>query len=514
MKKLIALLLLTLMVFSLSANAFADTAETGTITISNTTIGETYTLYKIFDATIDATNNPVSIAYTYSGTLDENNYFSQDEAGYIRIKSAGKDSSGHLTKEAVTFLGTIKGTADDTKLADANTVVFSNVPYGYYYIESTLGNKAVSVDSTTPNAILIDKNQGPSWVDPEKTGDAAQLGKYILEGTDPNVQKLTANSVNFGDKVKFEVSFNATNYVKEEKVLTYFLNDTIAAGFEIDKSTLKVFFDGVEKTVTTDYTVTYSSDNKTFTVAAPWVDATGTLKNHANVVFKVTYEATLLNTAVLASTGNKNTAYFDYRLGTDSSKATDPANPDSPPTSPYHKSDDKETVTYTYAVGITKIDGTDKHVLKGAEFTLSKKDGTVIKAKATSTAGVYEYSTGTDAVAQFATDDNGVLIIKGLAEGTYTLKEAVAPKGYNRAVAGVDFIFERDKKDTYVTIHTVDSVEYKYSVNVIPVIFANERGVALPITGGMGTTIFYIIGGALVFGAVLLLITKKRMSEK
>ncbi len=527
MKKLLAILLIVLIVFVLSVNAFA--ASDGSITISNTTKGETYTLYKIFGATIEKSNNPVSVAYTYNGTLGTNDYFEQDASGNITVKTAGKDSSGHLTEGAVTFLGTIKGTAVKTEEAKANTVTFDGLDYGYYYIESTLGAKAVSVDTTTPNATLIDKNQGPAWYDSE---GKVTLGKYIVADTntanyDP---KVTENSVNFGDTVTFEVSFNATDYVGEEKVLTYYLTDTICEGFEIDKSSLKVYFDGSEKTKGTEYKVFWNDSGRTFTVSAPWATDAGTSKYEANVVIKLTYNAKLLTNAVIASPGNPNTAYFDYRIGSDTRPvdSENPNNPFTPPASPYRKSEEKKTVTYTYAVGLTKIDGKDKKVLKGAEFSLFKgTDTTPIKATATETLGVYNLDPdGT--VTEFAINNSGVLVIKGLKEGEYTLKETKAPSGYNRALNGTTVEFKKADLTKYGEEHTVyfdeagnetttvtgTTVTTDYNVNVLGLVFENERGVELPVTGGMGTTLFYIVGGALALGAFVLLVAKKRMKSK
>lgn len=566
MKRFFAILLLTLMLASLTVNAFADTATgTGTITISNATTDKTYNLYKIFDATIyDITADPVAIAYTYSGSKWNKNveaYFSKDSAGYIRRIAT---TPANLTSEEVAALATLKDNVFATKKGGTtDTVVFDNLPYGYYYIESSLDtwphenrvNPAVSIDSAKPNATIIDKNQGPTWFNPEgeqgypanPTADSRMLGKWIVRDTNQTYsQKTKANSVNFGDTVSFEVAFNATNYYGTDQILTYFLNDTIADGFKIKENTLKVYFNG-EEVPANAYTVHWGAgtDKKSFTVAAPWYtmneDGTKSTKYAANTIFKVTYDAVLLPTANLAGNGaqytvndgNINTATFDYRKASDTAKDT--GNPDAPPpsTNPYHLSTEENTVTYTYALGLTKIDGANKARLKGAEFTLAKVTGsdetrteTPITAKQAKTAdgtvipGVYEYSIAAGSVSQFATNDVGVLVIKGLSDGnTYTLREAKSPNGYNRNLDPVNVIFERDKRATYISEWTIKDVYTKYQANGTPInvkamLFENEHGVALPITGGMGTTIFYILGGGLMFVAILLLITRKRMNNE
>ena len=519
MKKIFAISLLLLLLVSLGVSAFADN---GSITISNTTINQKYTLYKIFSATVNTSTNPVGIAYYYDGVLPaDNGYFTQDTDKSIHITAAGQDTTGHLTSGAVAFLGTLKGEMVEEEVASSNTITFSGLDYGYYYIESTLGEKAVSIDSTKPTATLFDKNQRPDWHDPEGNVD---LGKYIVLA---NGNRVTENSVSFGDDVDFEITFNATDYVRTDKVLSYYLTDTICEGFQIDKSSLKVYYDNVEKTENTDYKVYWSNGDRTFVISAPWAAADNvTSLYEANVVIKVTYTAKLLTNAVIASPGNPNIAYFDYRIGADAYKPGT-ADPFAPPPTALHRSQEKTTVTYTYALGLTKIDGKDKTNLKGAEFTLSKGTGaTPIKANE-ETSGVYEYDKN-GAVTQFKTNDDGVLIIKGLEEGSYTLNEAKAPDGYNRTLAGKTVTFTKGNIANYVEEHTVyfDSngietttatatkVTTDYNTNVLAVVFENQRGLVLPITGGMGTTVFYVLGGGLMFVAILLLIARKRMHDE
>ena len=392
------------------------------------------------------------------------------------------------------------------------------------------------MDSTTPDAEVIDKNQGPSWTDPEKKPKDdkenepypkpfSALGKYIVlaDGTE-----VTENSANYGDTVNFKTSFNATNYIGTEQILTYFLWDTIDNGFTIKKDSLEIYVHGTK--LTSGYTVTWSDANgdnvdDTFKVSIPWDDAEGKPIYDANSIVMAKYSATVNNEAVLAGDGNLNTTFFDYRLGDDK---TPEAGKDVVPATPYHKSEEKQTTTYVYAFGLTKIDGTTKNVLHGAEFTL-KRGTTDIKAKATATAGVYEYD-ATDKNTVFKTDDKGVLVIKGLEEGTYSLTETKAPKGYNRTLTATEFTIAKADKAKYTASHSVyynasgaeqttaegaaKTVTTNYGVNVLGMVFQNERGVELPVTGGVGTTLFYILGGVLVFGAMLLLITKKRMKAE
>ena len=240
----------------------------------------------------------------------------------------------------------------------------------------------------------------------------------------------------------------------------------------------------------------------------------------ANYKIEVKYSATVNNSAVLANPGNKNTANFTYDTKTPGTPTLDPK-----PTPTYPEENERETTTYVYALGILKVDPKG-NPLKGAEFTVSGENGS-ISAKATATPGVYEYcAAGTEgAVTQFKTNENGVLTIKGLAAGTYDVTETVAPAGYNLLKDPVQV--EAKLKEAYtetITVYkdadgnvtsevTTDTVTHTAAANVAPLVVVNQAGTELPSTGGMGTTLFYVLGGILAVGAVVLLVVKKRMGR-
>lgn len=96
------------------------------------------------------------------------------------------------------------------------------------------------------------------------------------------------------------------------------------------------------------------------------------------------------------------------------------------------------------------------------------------------------------------TDNNGTATFGGLADGTYYLEEIKAPAGYNQLTDPVEVKVEGGTAEVNLTVTA--KVE-------------NSAGTLLPSTGGMGTTVFYVLGFVLVMGAVVLLVTKKRMSN-
>ena len=160
-RKLASLLLALVMVFALATTAFAQdvtvTGGTGSITISNAAKGETYTIYKLFDATVNADGS--SIAYT--GTIPDSlkDYFSADANGYISATSAAKDGE-NMSEGLKTALKawTATATATATATSDGSALNFKELAYGYYVVTTTQGDQVISVDSTMPNVTIVDKN--------------------------------------------------------------------------------------------------------------------------------------------------------------------------------------------------------------------------------------------------------------------------------------------------------------------------------------------------------------------
>lgn len=520
-KKLASLLLALIMLLALGTTAFAAENNDGSITITNATVGKNYSVYKVFDLTYDASNaDDVKVAYTYTPTgagdafltalQDVSSPFTltnQNNGKYTVTLKADKtagDVSAFLNTNAA------KLTVAATQEATDSTLTFNNLAYGYYFVTSEVGT-VLTIDSTLKDVSVIDKNQTPTWDNGDEDGKPGP-GKVITTepDADGNYEKLTENTVNFGDTVNFSIAINATSHVGDQEVTYYYITDTLAAGFNAAEN-IKVYVDGDEKTVVTDYTLTKTGN--TFQITVPHKAEYG-----ANYKIEVKYSATVNNSAVLANPGNKNTANFTY-----DSKTPGTPTPDPKPTPTYPAENKRETTTYVYALGILKVDPKG-NPLKGAEFTVNTLEGDIF-AKGDN--GVYEYCPeGTDgAVKQFKTDDKGVLTIKGLAAGTYNVTEVVAPKGYNLLTTSVEV--EAKLHEAYtetITVYkdadgnvtsevTENTTTHTAAANVAPLVVVNQAGTELPSTGGMGTTLFYVLGGILAVGAVVLLVVKKRMGR-
>ena len=141
-----------------SSVASAQTVDTqaggtGTITIRNASQSQTYTVYKLFDATVTADGTGISYKVPTGKTLPADNpYFAVDSKGNVTAKEGATVSSEAFATWAKSF-----GTEVKSATATDNTLVFTNLTFGYYFVTSSLG-AVLTVDSTTPNATVIDKN--------------------------------------------------------------------------------------------------------------------------------------------------------------------------------------------------------------------------------------------------------------------------------------------------------------------------------------------------------------------
>ena len=264
MKKFLSILMVLTMVFSLSVAAFA-TENTGSITITNATVGNSYSLFKIFDATYGTDAEGNANAVSYSITADnqffaylfgadgkaENTYFAYDAVNGAVTRKEGTqngDIIGYLTdmvrNEEYDF------EAVKTETATAATLLFGELPYGYYLIDKGNG-AAVTIDSNTPDVQVIDKNQIPGTNFSKKIWDEDYTGENPDTWTDKNGvvhtgKWVTNSSANIGDLVNFQVEFDATNYDGERQIKYYTIADTKGDALWVEFNSVEVWVNGVK----------------------------------------------------------------------------------------------------------------------------------------------------------------------------------------------------------------------------------------------------------------------------
>ena len=236
MKKLLSFLMATLLLVGACTAAVAE--NDGTLTIQNATIGRTYTVYKVFDATYSGTN----ISYTYTKTGESDALFAaltdtEDALNPFVLTATVVENVYNVTINADATAEDISNwltahkdllTQTASQVAASSTVVFNGLQYGYYYVTSSLGS-TVSVDTVTPRVTIIDKNQEPDWNDKGKYIDVAGVRVYI-------------NSANIGETLNFVVPVVATNGVGDKLATTYIIDDTLPTGITFNDD-LKVWID-------------------------------------------------------------------------------------------------------------------------------------------------------------------------------------------------------------------------------------------------------------------------------
>ena len=473
-RRLAGLFLAIVMMFTLAVSVSA--IDGGSITIDNAVKDQTYTIYEILYL---ESYNKDSGAYSYKAKADwnvfingadiKNVYVNVDDQGYVTWKDNADPAA--FAKLAQKYAIDHRIVNQGSMKAENATVTFTNLELGYYLVDTTLGTLC-SLDTTTPSVTIKEKNAEPTNV---KTVEEDSTGNYG-----------STNDADIGQTVNFKSTITAQagaeNYVFHDKMsagLTYTgVTGVTLNGENVDKASYTV--------KTTEF-----SDDCTFEVIFTQAFC-NTLKANDEIV--ISYTATVNEKAVIGSTGNPNESKIEYG---ESGKIT---------TTPPSK-----TTTYTWSFDVLKYGNNDESkVLKDAQFVLlnngKTKVATIVNGKLTGwvdvpTAGEDRTITW-PANTVLTTGADGKIAIAGLDSDTYYLREVEAPDGYNKLA-----------EDKEVKIAPTAGENNTLSLAPLTVKVNNQSGAELPSTGGIGTTIFYIIGAVLVLGASVLLVTKRRMKN-
>ena len=496
MKKLMAALLAVAMVCAMAIPAFAAggagaTTGEGKITIDNAVIGHTYKIYRILNLQYNDTAK--SFRYEkndkWGAFVDEqSDKLAVDANGVVTWKkgvSAEKDgapikalaiAAGQYVKDQGTAFA-----ADDSKVAASSTVIFDNLPLGWYLVVSDLTSDAICSIDTTAKEVTIKEKNGVPTVTKEVEYASGSWG----EGNDGNV----------GDTVNFQT----TIYVTDGNPTNYILHDKMSNGLDFKEGSIVV---KKNDAIFTDYTKETPNDGCTFEIKFN----EGSLHTNDKVV--VTYSATINSDAVVGTAGNDNETWLKYG----ESGKTIPSN----------------TKTYTWKFDILKFftdSNGDKKYLADVEFVLYRKDNSANKteyAKFDPNNKLTGWTENESEAGKLTTNATSNVTVKGLDKGTYFLKETATPVGFNGLTTDVEVQIDSSCNTLNGATYTVkykmanandeDFADTDEEEKVVPI--ENKRGTTLPGTGGIGTTIFYVVGGGLMVAAAILLITKKRMENR
>lgn len=521
----------------LTASA-ADTTYTITINKPAGDIDRTYEAYQIFKGNLSGdTLSDIEWGTGIDGAafldvLDDNEpYTTCKDAKAVAEKLATfkEDSDGAVAFATLAgkFLTTVKATSSAGQI--------TNLAAGYYLLKDVTPGTPGTDAALSRNILKVVNN-----VEVNPKADHPTVDKKI--GTDIS-SGVAANEATIGDKVPFVI---ASKVPKMQGYTKYFfvLNDSMTAGLTYNKDVaIKI---GNTTLASTAYDVVYDDTANTMKIV---IKNFIQYKSQADADIVVTYSATLNENANLSTNkGNKNTVKLTYsnNPNVDYKGDNEPTSTDPVGVTPEHV-----TVTYSTQLQLTKVDGKDKSKLEGVEFQITGtsiktavskghyfkqdaagtyyqlKDGTftdtapapetesryVSNLKYADVTGTAEETNMQKVTARGTTGTDGVITFGGLGAGTYFITELKTKDGYNLLTAPITVEIKATPGTTSCTwTAKVNGNDATFADDMVKLTVENNKGSDLPITGGIGTTIFYVIGGLLVCGAVVMAITKKKLS--
>lgn len=472
-KKIAAIMFAFMMVVSMSCNVKADEGfygdGDGTITITNAQVDKTYTIYEMLQLeSFSGDNYSYKVAdgwEAFFSTGEGANYMQKDENGYMTYKTgmSTQENLREFAQKALAYAQQGHGIHSTSQQATTNTVTFRNLRLGYYLADSSAG-ALCGLTTTNKDASIEEKNGVPT------------VEKTILESN----KNDTENYANIGDVVKYQTIITA-----QKGAQTYVLHDIMDKGLTFNDD-VKVKVSGDTNFLTsTDYTVVTNPEDKKCTFEITFTDAfLKTIKGETNI--EVTYSATLNADAVIH---DNNTTHLTYGNNNETNTS--------------------QTHTVTYEIKVLKYTNTKENPLANAKFSLFNQEtgGTVYKlVQKTDTTNYRLAMTGEDGITEITTNDTGKFSIQGLKPGVYWLEETAAPKGYNKLAKRIKV--QITESGNYVINDKTTTVP------VSQVDVENKSGTLLPSTGGMGTTMIYLVGAALVLGSGIVLASKRRANSK
>ena len=533
-KKLLAALLAVAMVCAMAIPAFAENSE------GDVDSHHTYSAFQIFKGDVEGNNIK---DFKISNVDWGSNIITNSEDFLAQLKAAeriGGQFEGATTAQDVLKVISRWHDSDDDSIAFArfvchylysndanptyvvragsNALTIPEAKAGYYlFVDTTDFSKDDSYHSYNSFLLMVTKGNWNVPITPK--AEKPSVKKEVFDNFDNQDGTSTGDFGSSADHAineKFQFKLTATLPASTDHAYDYY--DTYAVCFK-DTLSEGITYDGPDSVViksnnnTYDTTIDpskYTIDTKNLEtqnyfevnihdVKACAKDAGFDLNDGATITF--TYTAHLNEKATVNTTSgptdNKNSVQLQY--------SNNPRPGDYWGTTPK-----SEVYVFTYQLNNTKYhdDDNPNNVLAGAGFRLYSDKACTQEVKLYQKDNFYfpikdATDKGKDAV-QMISGQDGQFNVKGLDAGTYYLKETKTPDDYSACP---------DKEIVISATHDVNHVSLSGDLNN-KIINKKAGGITLPSTGGIGTTLFYVVGGGLMVAAIVLLVTKKRMENK
>lgn len=519
-KKWIALTITLVMVLMIQLPAMA-----ATITITGGAANSTYNAYKLFSVTHSSTGTDGESHYAYeiendtqrtiilaglneslpvdwdSKSAEEKDAFDKKLVMNVEaLDTAGIRKFADQAYRAILVDTTIKATGTSTADTSTSNAVFSDLDAGYYLIaETTPGNNQDSY-SLTMLATTYDENKSISTKE-----SYPKVTKKVQEKNDSNKNATnngsyqSAADYDIGDTISFHLTGTLPSNYENYTTYRYVFHDTLGEGLTYNDNTVQVYYATTNYQYYTNITnkFTISSSNEELTISCDDLKkCTSSLETFSTDGFiMVDYTATLNENAVIGTDGNLNTVKLEYSrnpYGTETGTSVE-----------------SKVTVYTYSLTVNKTDN-EGNVLTGAAFTLSKLTNTE------DTSNQYKKVT---TIASTTESPLSTFEFKGLDAGTYKLEETTIPDGYHGADPIIFTITAEygtsaeNQKLTSVTTDKTETISFS-EIGKLTTTVQNFTGKLMPTTGGIGTTIFLVVGAFLVIGSITLLITRRKMNRE
>ena len=520
-KRMISLVLIMAVFASMAVTAMAADYS---IVVKNTNEavqinGKTFYAYKIFEASYNSFTS--SIVYSYDAKTCLNVVYNGMSGNELIEWLNGVDSNSDEVRAFADHVYTeyIKGkevTAKGTATASGETATIDLNEAGYYlvYCEGSAVDDgdtitaAVSLTSTTPSVEISPKFDAPT------------IEKYIKHNEKDLWGNVGDNQI--GDEVEFKIISTVPDTYNYDSY-TYIIHDKMHQGLtskvKADSDVVIKVNDSGDSLDDSFYEVKVNpTDGCTFEIEVDILAAIEAEKMENGDELYVYYKAELNSGALIYSEGKQhNIAKLEYSNNPYATGTGETA----------------EHVVYdwTYNIAVNKVDNKN-NALVGAKFVLAKQeidisdleiDAEGVPTKTENLIGLVEITDGYCMATSADNTDNvtyvidaGSIMLRGLDDSvTYYLYEIKAPDGYNMATDPVTFKIDAEYNDSgseteegYPKLIVDETLVNEFKINIV-----NQTGTQLPSTGGMGTTLFYIVGSVLVIGSAILLVTKKRMTN-